>query len=237
MLDQQEEATYIRDVLDRKNTILQEIRDALNRSHQHHDVRVIAVTKYIDETKARLLPMAGITDCAENRLQVAEPKLAAHMPVLWHFIGPVQMNKAKKVAQYFDFVHSVDRKELLDALDRYRTVEKPLQVLLQVNISHEPQKSGVDPESVVDLAIHCLSKAHLQLAGLMMIGTRYDDMTLVRNEFRMLRGIRDDLLERLSLPKLELSMGMSQDFSVAVEEGATMVRIGRFLVLEENPRT
>ncbi len=237
MLDKEDEAMYIRNVTDRKHTIEQEIHDALSRTHQHHDVRVIAVTKYIDETKACLLPAAGITDCAENRFQVAEPKLAENIPVVWHFIGPVQMNKAKKVAQYFDFVHSVDRKELLDGLDRHRMSEQPLQILLQVNMSGEPQKSGVDPESAVDLAIHCLSKTNLQLAGLMMIGTRYDDRMMARKEFRALRELRDDLLNRLSLPKLELSMGMSNDFSVAVEEGATMVRIGRFLVLEENPRT
>ena len=237
-MDLPHHAAYIQHVLARKQQIDTIVKNALARTNQDHEVRVIAVTKYIQDDKARLLPLAGITDCGENRWQVAKPKIEQNLPVAWHFIGPVQMNKAKKVAQHFDFVHSVDSKELIAALDRHAgAASRSLSVLLQVNISQEPQKSGVDPEKLLELAKYCLQQQHVQFIGLMMIGTRQDDVAKTRQEFQALRELRADLPQRLSLSKLELSMGMSNDFEVAVEEGASMIRIGRFLVLEENPRT
>jgi pyridoxal phosphate enzyme (YggS family) len=144
----------------------------------------------------------------------------------------------KPIAQHFDSIQSVDRVEIINLLDRYAgEFAKKLELFLQVNISQEEQKSGIDPDQVEELAKTIMMKNHVKLKGLMMIGTQHADEIKKRLEFKSLYGIGKTLKHSLSLEHLDLSMGMSDDFPIAIEEGATMVRIGRYLVVEENTST
>ncbi len=229
----------------RRLALLQErIAAALKRSDRSEkQVRVIAVTKYVDAEHARLICSAGVSDLGENRWQVAKPKVEADLPATWHFIGPLQTNKASYVAKHFSYVHSVDRVEVAQALSRAaQKFERTLRVLLQVNISGETQKSGVSAIQLPQLIHEISSLPALSVVGLMGIATNGLSESGVRAEFRSLRRLRDGMQEEMGLQLPELSMGMSNDFELAIEEGATMVRIGRYLVMPdddvvENPRT
>ncbi len=166
---------------------------------------------------------AGITDIGENRLQEALPKREElrGLPLTWHFIGHLQTNKARKVIEQFDWVQCVDRRDLAEKLNQ--TAMKPLPVLVEVNIGIEATKSGIDPDHLQAFIDDFRGFERLRLRGLMAIPPFFEDPEHVRPFFRKLR----ELSERFNLP--ELSMGMSHDFEVAVEEGATMVRIGTSL--------
>jgi pyridoxal phosphate enzyme (YggS family) len=166
---------------------------------------------------------AGIRHIGENRLQEALPKREAlgDLAVTWHFIGHLQTNKAKKVVENFDWVECVDRSDLAEKLNQAAT--KPLPVLIEVNLGEETSKSGAEPEALEGLVESLKQYERLDLRGLMTIPPFSEDPEKVRPYFRKLR----QLAERFGLP--QLSMGMSNDFEVAVEEGATMVRIGTSL--------
>jgi hypothetical protein len=191
-----------------------------------NDVRLIAVTKTVGIEEFRELLACGVRDVGENRLQVALPKLTAlaEEELSWHFIGTLQSNKAKKVTANFSCIHSVDNWELILEIDRTaRSAEKKIQVLLEVNVSGEASKHGLGPETVPDLVRRCRELKNVELVGLMTMAPLTDDQEKVRPYFRSLRKLAD----RSALK--ECSMGMSDDFEVAVEEGSTMVRIGRAL--------
>ncbi|GLG01097.1 YggS family pyridoxal phosphate enzyme [Alicyclobacillus hesperidum subsp. aegles] len=198
------------------------------------DVRVIAVTKTAPPDILPALPANGITDAAENRWQAAREKLMhpAATQLTWHFIGTLQTNKVKYVAPRFDWVHSVDRLELALALaEAAQRLARTLNVLIQVNVAQESQKHGFPPEACLEAATAMIGMPNLVLRGLMTMAPQVDDPEQVRPVFRTLRELRDDLQSRLSLATFDqLSMGMSQDFPVAIEEGATMIRVGRRLV-------
>ena len=238
MEDKFEPIAYRQFVEYRRDQILDTITIALEKAQRSDTVTMIAVTKYIDPLRARVIAETGIRDFGENRWQVAKPKIEEALPVTWHFLGPIQRNKVKPIAQHFQSIHSVDRIEIIDLLDRYAgEFAKKLDLFLQVNISQEEQKAGIDPDQVDVVAKAILMKEHVKLKGLMMIGTQHADEIKKRLEFQSLFGISQALKQSLSLEHLELSMGMSDDFSIAIEEGATMVRIGRYLVVEENTST
>ncbi len=238
MEDKFEPLAYRQSVEDRRDQIRDKITTALVKAKRDDTVTLIAVTKYIDPLRARVIAEAGIRDFGENRWQVAKPKIEEALPVTWHFLGPIQRNKVKPIAQHFDSIHSVDRVEIIDLLDRYAgEYAKKLDLFLQVNISQEEQKSGVDPDQVEALAKAILMKEHVKFKGLMLIGTQHADDLQKRHEFNSLYAISKALKQSLSLEHLDLSMGMSDDFPIAIEEGATMVRIGRYLVVEENTST
>jgi PLP dependent protein len=196
-------------------------------------VTIVAVTKGfgLDAVEAAL--EAGLTDLGENRVQEALEKLdsAAGRRATWHLIGHLQRNKAKYVPGRFALVHSVDSVALADELDRRATgggqgVQQ--RVLLQVNVAGETQKSGCAPGDAPTLARHAAALPHLALEGLMTIAPFTDDEAVQRRTFRGLRALRDTLQEEgLWLPTL--SMGMSADYGVAVEEGATVIRLGTVL--------
>lgn len=225
---------YEQGVRERLLAVQDEVAQAARRSGRTVDtVQVIGVSKYVDTEHARLLARCGVTALAENRWQVAQPKVEANLPVAWHFIGPLQTNKAQKVAQYFSLVHTLDRVDLARALEGAAVrLQKSLRVLIQVNIAGEQQKSGVDPEHVDQLLENIMAYEHIQVQGLMMIGTQGSSESVARRQFETLRTLRDDLQVRSGRVLPELSMGMSSDFTLAIEEGATIVRIGRRLVLE-----
>jgi pyridoxal phosphate enzyme (YggS family) len=173
----------------------------------------------------------GVTDFGENRVQEALPKIAEFRPqgLRWHMIGHLQSNKARKVVSSFDYVQSVDSLSLARLLNRHAAqLGIRLPVLLEVNISGEESKEGMTPSEAHALAQQIVALPHLEVQGLMTIAPLVDDAEEVRPVFRSLRELRDQL--RNEVPDCawqHLSMGMTDDYRVAIEEGATIVRIGR----------
>jgi pyridoxal phosphate enzyme (YggS family) len=196
-----------------------------------HPVTLVAVTKGfgLDAVEAALA--AGLTELGENRVQEALEKVdtPAGARATWHLIGHLQRNKAKHVPGRFALVHSVDSAGLATELER-RVAERggTQRVLVQVNVAGEAQKSGCAPGEAPALARAVAALAHVKLEGLMTVAPLTDDEAVQRRTFRALRVLRDALQEEgLWLPAL--SMGMSSDYGAAVEEGATMLRLGTVL--------
>lgn len=213
---------------------LARVREAVTR-HQAvggwtHPVRIVAVTKTHGPEAVRAAAAAGLTDVGENRVQEAVQKQDAlrDVRVEWHLIGTLQRNKARHAAGRFALIHSVDRLDLAGELDR-RVPEGARQgVLVQVNCSDEPQKGGVEPEGLPELLEAMAGLTRLEVRGLMTMSALTDDGAEQRRAFRRLRELRD-AGDRAGHALPELSMGMSGDFPVAVEEGATMIRLGTVL--------
>lgn len=193
-------------------------------------VRIVAVTKGFGLEAVEAALAAGLTDLGENRVQEALAKIDTPLGrrVTWHLIGHLQRNKAKHVPGRFALVHSVDSIPLAEELDKRVTGGAPLRVLVQVNVSGEAQKSGCMPAEAQALARRVAALPQVKLEGLMTIAPFTDDVTVQRQAFRGLRELRDRLQEDgLWLPTL--SMGMSADFGTAIEEGATVIRLGTVL--------
>jgi pyridoxal phosphate enzyme (YggS family) len=190
------------------------------RSPDH--VLLIAVSKTMDAERVRMAVAAGVAALGENRVQEARETIEAlGRPVPWHLIGGLQTNKARDAARLFDWIHSVDRLELAQELSRRaHSAERTLNILLQVNLGDEPQKGGVAPAEAKRLCEAIVGLPGLRVRGLMAIPPAAPVPEETRPHFRTLRELRDALgLEHLS-------MGMSADYEVAIEEGATMVRVG-----------
>jgi pyridoxal phosphate enzyme (YggS family) len=200
------------------------------RSPDH--VLLIAVSKTVDVERVRLAIAAGVAALGENRVQEAKEKIEAlGRAVPWHLIGSLQTNKARDAARLFDWIHSVDRLELAQALSRRaHGGDRALNVLLQVNLGDEPQKGGVAPAELERLHEKVAGLPDLEVRGLMAIPPATAEPEQARPYFRRLRELRDELgLEHCS-------MGMSADFEVAIEEGATMVRVGTAIFGARAPR-
>jgi PLP dependent protein len=198
------------------------------------EVRLIGVTKMVPVDRIREGVVAGVRILGENYVQEARTKLEAlgDMPVSWHFIGHLQSNKAKLVLEAFTCIHSVDRESLARELDRQaHKLGKQVPVLLQVNTGQEDSKSGMAPEELLPFFKRLTACDGIEVRGLMALPPYYDDPEQVRPHFRKLRELLHRMREQTVAPaKLtELSMGMSDDFEVAIEEGATMIRIGTAL--------
>jgi PLP dependent protein len=195
-----------------------------------HPVRIVAVTKTHGPEAVRAAVAAGLTDIGENRVQEAMEKQDALAGVRadWHLIGTLQRNKARHAVGRFALIHSVDRLDLAAELDRRAAEGSRQSVLVQVNCSDEPQKGGVEPGGVPALLEALGRFARLEVQGLMTMSALTDDVAEQRRAFRRLRELRE-AGERSGHRLPELSMGMSGDFAVAVEEGATMIRIGTLL--------
>jgi pyridoxal phosphate enzyme (YggS family) len=194
------------------------------------DVTIVAVSKGFPPAAIDEAAIAGIADLGENRVQEAAAKIAAlrGLPVTWHLVGHLQTNKAKTALELFDIIHSVDSLHLAEALS-HPDRSGPLPILLEVNASGEATKFGFPPCEVADAAQAVARLPHLDLRGLMTVAPFVSDPETVRPVFRELRRLRDALGLR------ELSMGMTDDFEVAIEEGATLVRIGRAIFGERTP--
>lgn len=191
-------------------------------------VLLLAVSKAHSAEAIQEAWNAGQRAFGENYLQEALGKMQAliDLPIEWHFIGPIQSNKTRPIAAHFDWVHSVDRLKIAQRLSEARPdTLPPLNVCLQVNVSGESSKSGCAPEAVSALAREIATLPRIRLRGLMTIPEPTDDVALQRQQFRMLRELRDTLA-REGLVLDTLSMGMSHDYAAAIAEGATLVRIG-----------
>ncbi|HJS46976.1 MAG TPA: YggS family pyridoxal phosphate-dependent enzyme [Gemmatimonadales bacterium] len=206
------------------------IAEAQARGGWSHPVRIVAVTKTHGPEAVRAAWQAGLTDVGENRVQEALPKMAAaaDVPVAWHLVGTLQRNKARQAAGRFALIQSLDRPDLAAELARRVPPGERQAVLVQVNCSAEPQKGGVEPAALPGLLEALRALPALEPRGLMTLAELTDDPGVQRAAFSRLRRLRDEAAARgAALP--ELSMGMSGDFAVAVEEGATIVRLGTVL--------
>ena len=218
-------------ISNRLQAILSSIESAKQLAQADQSVQLLAVSKAQTATAIREAYAAGQRQFGENYLQEALDKQAqlSDLAILWHFIGPIQSNKTQSIAQHFDWVHSVDRLKIAQRLNDARANNSPpLQVCVQINISNEASKSGV---LVADLqaTVAAIAKLpHLQLRGLMAIPAPSQDLSVQRQQFKQVRQCYDNLLA-LGYPLDTLSIGMSDDYAVAIEQGATIVRIGSAL--------
>ncbi len=203
------------------------------------EVRIVAVTKTHPIEVVREAAALGLLDIGENRVQEALAKQEAwpDAPVRWHLIGHLQRNKAKLAAGRFALIHSLDSVRLADALEQAAAAGGAAQdVLVQVNVAREDQKAGCAPEETSGLVEHVLALPHLKLRGMMAMAPLTDDATVQRATFKGLRELRNRIASSFQLSALSvLSMGMSSDFEIAVEEGATLLRLGTILFGERQP--
>ena len=213
---------------------LAQVREAIDRHQElggwRHPVTIVAVTKTHGPDAVRAAVAAGVRAVGENRVQEALAKQAqtGDVAVEWHLIGTLQRNKARHAAGRFALIHSVDRLDLALELARRVPGGQRQPVLVQVNCTDEPQKGGVEPDGLPQLLDGLRPLDSLAVSGLMTMAALTADAAEQRRAFRLLRTLRDQAQEAgHQLP--ELSMGMSADFPVAVEEGATMVRLGTML--------
>lgn len=205
---------------------IREAEQAKNRTPD--SVQLLAVSKTKPAAAIREAFACGLADFGENYLQEALLKQAelADLPLTWHFIGPIQSNKTRPIAEHFDWVHSVDRLKVAQRLSEQRPANlPPLNVLLQVNVSGEDSKSGCSPAELPALAQAVAQLPQLKLRGLMAIPEPTDDVAAQHAAFARLR----ELMQALNLGLDTLSMGMSHDLEAAIGEGATWVRIGTAL--------
>ena len=221
--------------------IRQEIAEAaLRRGRNPDTIRLMAVTKTVDDDRIREALAAGIRLIGENYVQEAQRKI----PLLgegleWHMIGHLQTNKSKYAVHLFHMIQSVDRIELARELDkRCAAAGLVMPVLIEVNTGDEASKSGVAPEGTLDLVEAVAACGNLRIRGLMTMPPWFPDPEEARPFFRTLRELRNRILDRAipGVDMTELSMGMSDDFTVAVEEGATIVRIGRAIFGQRPPK-
>ncbi|MFO7972920.1 MAG: YggS family pyridoxal phosphate-dependent enzyme [Desulfobacterales bacterium] len=194
-------------------------------------IRLVAVSKTVPTVRVREAIQAGVTILGENYVQEARAKFndLATYAVSWHFIGHLQSNKAKYAVRLFDLIHSVDTLKLARELDKQsRKINKIQEILIQVNISEEASKSGVNAEDTLTLLKDISRLENLSVKGLMTMPPYFNAPEKVRPYFKALRDLRDRLKQQgvLNVGLNELSMGMTGDFEVAVQEGATLVRIG-----------
>jgi len=224
---------------------LAEIRQRMARAAERvgrrpDDVRLVAVSKTYSVEDIRAAAGAGQRDFGENRVQEALQKIdaARGLPVRWHFVGHLQSNKARKAAVPFACIHSIDRIELLDAVDRAAAdAGTAPEILVQVDLAGERTKHGAAVYAVHDLVHRAAASRAVRLAGLMVLPPWLEAPEDVRPYFRRLRELRDRLrADGVPAAMLrELSMGMSHDFEVAIEEGATLVRIGTAIFGRRQP--
>src|SRR5438309_11226220 len=213
---------------------LQAVRQTIARSAERAgrdpiEVVVVAVTKGFPVERIREALGVGLRILGENRVQEALPKIDEIGPadVDWHLIGHLQTNKIKFIEGRFRMVQSVDSVGLAEALDQ--RLQSALDVLIEVNVAEEPQKTGALPADLSAVARAVNGAQHLRLRGLMTVAPMVADPEQVRPVFRELRSLRDTTSQQLGVPLPVLSMGMTDDYAVAIEEGATMLRLGRAL--------
>ncbi|WP_053160320.1 YggS family pyridoxal phosphate-dependent enzyme [Pseudomonas protegens] len=220
-------------IADNISQVAERIRNACQAVQRDpHSVQLLAVSKTKPAAALREAHAAGLRDFGENYLQEALGKQQelADLPLSWHFIGPIQSNKTRAIAEHFDWVHSVDRLKIAQRLSEQRPAElPPLNICIQVNVSGEASKSGCAPADLPALASAIGALPRLQLRGLMAIPEPTEDRAAQDAAFAAVQRLNNDLRDSLNLPLDTLSMGMSHDLEAAIAQGATWVRIGTAL--------
>ncbi|MDP9503239.1 YggS family pyridoxal phosphate-dependent enzyme [Pseudomonas protegens] len=213
--------------------LAERIRSACQAAQRAPDsVMLLAVSKTKPAAALREAYAVGLRDFGENYLQEALGKQQelADLPLSWHFIGPIQSNKTRAIAEHFAWVHSVDRLKIAQRLSEQRPAElPPLNICIQVNVSGEASKSGCTPADLPDLARAISALPRLQLRGLMAIPEPTEDRAAQEAAFAAVQALNNQLRDNLKLPLDTLSMGMSHDLEAAIAQGATWVRIGTAL--------
>ncbi|MDQ3646947.1 MAG: YggS family pyridoxal phosphate-dependent enzyme [Actinomycetota bacterium] len=215
-------------VEERYAKVLERVQAAARRAaRQPEDIRTVAVSKTFPANVVAEAARAGVTDFGENRAQELAQKVSTlGTGISWHFVGPLQTNKVKLVVGSVALIHSVDRHGLAEAIARRaRALGLVQEVLIEVNIAGEPTKHGCDPAGMLELARRIEQLDGIRVAGLMAVPPEGPEPQSVRPYMRDLAALRDELLAHLPGAR-ELSMGMSRDLEIAVEEGATIVRVG-----------
>ena len=202
---------------------------AIKEKMNTEEVTIIAVSKTHPPSAIEEAYHAGLTHFGENYIQEALLKMQSlsYLPIHWHFIGPLQSNKLKMIAERFDWVDTVTKASEAEKLHRARPANKPpLNICLQINIDNASTKSGVTPDAAVLLAEQCLHYPNLHLRGLMAIPKPETDYQLQLKPFIALANVKQQLNQRLNLNLTTLSMGMSNDYLAAIAAGSTMIRLG-----------
>ncbi|SNZ09725.1 hypothetical protein SAMN06265182_1622 [Persephonella hydrogeniphila] len=214
---------------------VEKVKDIVNKAAEKsgrnpEDIIILAASKTQPVEKIIQAYNAGIRYFGENRVQEGMKKidqLKNYTDIHWHLIGGLQTNKAKYAVRYFEMIHSLDRKQLADEIDkRAGKIGKKQDVLIEVNVGEEESKYGVKPSELKELFEYSLKKENINILGLMCIPPYIEDKEKSRPYFVLLRKLKENLQKEFGVTLPHLSMGMSHDFDVAVEEGATIVRIG-----------
>jgi pyridoxal phosphate enzyme (YggS family) len=216
------------------------VREGIEKAAQRSgrdlsEIKLVAVSKTVEPTRIKEAIEAGISILGENYVQEAKKKIEEiGRSVAWHFIGHLQSNKAKYAVHLFDMIHSLDSIPLAEELDRRAEQgDRVIKVMIEINLSGEATKFGIDEEKILNLAKRVLQLNHLSLEGLMTMPPYFDSPEMSRPYYIKLRELKERLM-REGIPIKELSMGMSNDFEIAIEEGATYVRVGTAIF---GPRT
>ena len=195
------------------------------------DITLVAATKYGDVDDLKELYSNGVFNFGENRVDAFLNKYEAlkDLNIKWHFIGHLQRNKAHLILDKIDYLHSLDSLELVKTINKYRL--SPLNCFIEVSINLEENKNGVPYYEVKDFIKECLKYPNVNIVGLMMMAVANSSEESLHNQFRKLKELKDDLEKELNISLPYLSMGMSDDYKVAVAEGATHIRLGRVLFI------
>ena len=216
-----------------RERVLGRIAEACGRAGRDPaGITLVAVSKTVPAERLVAAVAAGLTTLGENRVQEGESKAALVAGATWHLIGPLQSNKAKRALVTFAVIESVDSVELAERLDRLAAKVRPnalVPILLQVNVDRDPAKAGLDPDDLERGLERLDGCRRLDVRGLMTVGRLVDDPEAARSTFVALRRLSDRVRLRWSGLGPDLSMGMSDDYPIAIEEGATIVRVGRAL--------
>ncbi|WP_249660141.1 YggS family pyridoxal phosphate-dependent enzyme [Lysinibacillus fusiformis] len=218
--------------LNKLNDLIAAAEKRVNR--EGNNVQIIAVTKEVSVERTQEAIEAGLTHLGENRPEGLNRKLSAiQAHVNWHYIGSLQTRKVKQVINSIDYLHSLDRLSLAEEIEK-RAV-KPVKCFIQVNVSGEESKHGLSMEEVLPFVESLKSFTKVEVVGLMTMAPNTEDEALIRTVFKQLKQCQQQIAEQgfAHAPCTELSMGMSNDFEIAVEEGATFVRVGTALVGNE----
>lgn len=214
------------------------IADAAARVGRTDAITLVAVTKNHPVEYMQEAATDGITDVGENRVQEAMQKLEAFPDnqLTWHLIGHLQTNKAKHAVEHFDLIHSIDSEHLLRAVDKEAgKIGKVQDILLQVNVAREESKFGMDVEDFPAMCELAKSLDHVRVKGLMCIAPNFEQVEDVRPIFRIAHALYEDMKPKFPAGQIEdLSMGMTHDFEIAIEEGANIVRVGTAIFGERN---
>ena len=224
--------------IERLDSVQKRIKNSCIQADRPADaVSLLAVSKRHSAAEVAVLNDSGLNSFGENQLQEAleKQKDLIHLGLEWHFIGAIQSNKTRLIAENFQWVQSVDREKILQRLSTQRPASMPpLNICLQVNIDHEEQKAGANTEEIFQLAVLADSLNNIKLRGLMAIPRLTNNLAEQHNSFRQVKGLFDELKNK-GHDIDTLSMGMSADLDIAIDEGSTMVRIGTDLFGQRQP--